>query len=184
MAVYFALLLFCAAVTKALKPAEYPYLSGKEEQALRAQRCSTDHECSDGRICVPHHDVTIACRNASFCVRAEENNCDCLIDFTCRKMNCNKTKFECVKLKNLETRCHSYRGPYCSQDEICAYEKTQLKCILNCPCYGQYRAVCTRKLDKEPCNDGSVAVVTPGVPGYVCGHCLSESEVLTAERGH
>ncbi|KAH7971916.1 hypothetical protein HPB52_003856 [Rhipicephalus sanguineus] len=91
-------------------------------------------------------------------------------------MNCTKTKFECVKVKNLETRCHSYRGPYCSQDEICAYEKTDLKCLFNCTCYGLYKAVCTRKLAQDPCTDGSLATVTPGVAGYKCDRCLSESE--------
>ncbi|KAL1414406.1 hypothetical protein MTO96_007549 [Rhipicephalus appendiculatus] len=98
-------------------------------------------------------------------------------------MNCTKTKFECVKVKNLETRCHSYRGPYCSEHEICAYEKTDLKCLFNCTCYGLYKAVCARKLEEDPCTDGSLAIVTPGVAGYKCDRCLSESKVLTAPRG-
>ncbi|XP_054928310.1 uncharacterized protein [Dermacentor andersoni] len=140
MSIRFALLLFCAVELW--------------ERARTAQRCSTDRECSRGRRCVPHRDVTIACRNASFCVRADKDTCDCLTGFTCRRMNCNKTNFECIKVKNLETRCHSYRGPYCSRDEICAYEKTELKCIVNCTCYGQYKAVLAvphRCDDAVPC---------------------------------
>ncbi|KAH6925945.1 hypothetical protein HPB50_012396 [Hyalomma asiaticum] len=74
-------------------------------------------------------------------------------------------------------------GPYCNREKICAYEKTELKCLSNCTCYGQYKAVCVRKLAEDPCTDEGLAIVTPGVAGYKCDRCLSESEVLTAPRG-
>ncbi|KAK8769109.1 hypothetical protein V5799_014414 [Amblyomma americanum] len=142
--------------------------------------CTTNKDCTGGKVCVPHYNYTSGsnCNTQSYCINVSGDTCSCRDGYACRPKDCPKSPYECLILENHETRCGGKRAPVCKEGEVCAYVFQNIYCY-ECPCYYTHEVSCV-KITKQhrACGPKSIAEIS-GHRKYSCDGCKSATAVLT-----